>query len=40
MIVVFRVLTGITAYLVDYNWCLIKNNTFCIKFNTRKNTEI
>ena len=40
MIVVFRVLIGITVYLVDYNWYLIKNNTFCIKFNTRKNTEI
>ena len=40
MIVVFRVLTGITVYLVDYNWYLIKNNTFCIKFNTRKNSEI
>ena len=32
--------TGITVYLVYYNWYLIKNNIFCIKFNTHKNTEI
>ena len=27
---------GITVYLVYYNWYLVKNNIFCIKFNTRK----
>ena len=32
-IVAFTVFTGITLYLVYYNWSLIKNNT-------RKNTEI
>ena len=40
MIVVIVISTGITVYLVYYNWYLIKNNIFCIKFNTRKNTEI
>ena len=33
MIVVIVISTGITAYLVYYNWSLIK-------FNTRKNAEI
>ena len=27
MIVVLVISTGITVYLVDYNWSLIKNNT-------------
>ena len=27
MIVVFTIFTGITVYLVYYNWSLIKNNT-------------
>ena len=40
MIVVIVISTGITVYLVYYNWSLIKNNIFCIKFSTRKNTEI
>ena len=40
MIVVFIIFTGITVYLVYYNWCLIKNNVSCIKFNTHKETEI
>ena len=40
MIISFIISTGITVYLVYYNWYLIKNNIFCIKFNTRKNTEI
>ena len=40
MIVVFTIFTGITVYLVYYNWYLIKNNIFSIKFNTHKNTEI
>ena len=39
MIVAFTIFTGITVYLVYYNWYLIKN-IFCIKFNTHKNTEI
>ena len=40
MITAFTIFTGITVYLVYYNWYLIKNSIFCIKFNTRKNTEI
>ena len=39
-IVLMIIFTGITVYLVYYNWYLIKNNIFCIKFNTHKNTEI
>ena len=30
MIVVFTIFTGITIYLVYYNWSLIKNNVSCI----------
>ena len=40
MIVVFTIFTGITVYLVYYNWSLIKNNAFYIKFNTHKETKI
>ena len=40
MIVVIVISTGITVYLVYYIWSLIKNNISCIKFHTRKNTEI
>ena len=40
MIVVFTVFTEITIYFVYYNWSLIKNNVFCIKFNTLKETKI
>ena len=40
MIVVFTICTGITVYLVYYNWSLIKNNVSYIKFNTHKETEI
>ena len=40
MILVFTIFTGITVYLVYYNWCLIKNNVFCIRFNTHKETKI
>ena len=40
MIVVSTIFTGITIYFVYYNWPLIKNNVSCIKFNTRKETEI
>ena len=40
MIVVFTIFSGITAYLVYYNWSLIKNNISCIKFSTHRKTEI
>ena len=40
MIVDFTIFTGITVYLVYYNWYLIKNNIYCIKFNTHKETKI
>ena len=40
MIVVFIIFTGITIYFVSNNWSLIKNNVFCIKFNTHEETEI
>ena len=40
MIVVCTILTGITIYFVYYNWSLIKNNVFCIKFGTHKETKI
>ena len=33
IIVAFTIFTGITVYLVYYNW-------FFIRYNTRKNTEI
>ena len=36
MIEVFTIFTEITIYFIYYNWSLIKNNVFCIKFNTRK----
>ena len=36
MIVAFIGFTGIIAYLIYYNWSLIKNNISCIKFNTHK----
>ena len=39
MIVVFTIFAGFTIYFVYYNWCLIKNNVSCIKFNTRKETQ-
>ena len=39
-IVLMILVTGITVYLVYYNWSLIKNNVSCIKFNTRKETKI
>ena len=40
MIVVFTIFTGFTIYFVYYNWALIKNNVFCIEFNTHKETKI
>ena len=39
-IVVFTIFTGITIYFVYYNRSLIKNNVFCIKYNTHKETKI
>ena len=36
MIVAFTIFTGITVYLVYYNWSLINNNIYCIKFDNRK----
>ena len=40
IIVVLTIFTGITIYFVYYNWFLIKNNVFCIKFNTFRETKI
>ena len=40
MIVVFTIFTGVTVYLVYYNWSLIKNDISCIKFYTHKENEI
>ena len=40
LMIVFTIFTGITVYLVYYNWSLIKNNIPCIKFNTHKETKI
>ena len=40
MTAVFTIFTGITIYFVYYNWSLIKNNIFCTKFNTHKETLI
>ena len=39
MIVAFTISTGITVYLVYYNWSLINNNIYCIKFNNRKKNK-
>ena len=36
MIVVFTIFTWITVYLNYYNWSLINNNIYCIKFSTHK----
>ena len=40
MMVVFKIFTEITVYLVYYNWSLIRNNIYCIKFNNRKKAKI
>ena len=37
--VIFIIFTGITIYFVSYNWSLIKNNVFCIKFSNHKETK-
>ena len=39
MIIVFTIFIGITVYLVYYNWSLINNNIYCIKFNNRKKNK-
>ena len=39
MIVAFTIFTGISVYLVYYNWSLINNNIYCIKFNNRKKNK-
>ena len=39
MMEAFTIFTGITVYLVYYNWTLINNNIYCIKFNNRKKTK-
>ena len=39
MMVIFIIFIGITIYFVYYNCSLIKNNAFCIKFNTHKETK-
>ena len=36
MTVVFTIFTGVTIYLVHYNWSFIKNKVFCIKSNAYK----
>ena len=48
MIAAFKISTGITVYLVYYNWSLINNNSnnnnnnniHCIKFNNYKKIKI
>ena len=39
MIAVFTIFTGITVYLVYYNWSLINNNIYFIKFSTHKKKQ-
>ena len=39
MIVAFTNSTGITIYLLYYNWSLINNNIHCIKFNNHKKNK-
>ena len=41
MKVVFAIFTGITIYLVYYNWSLINknNNIYCIKFSTHRKKQ-
>ena len=40
IIVVFTTFTGITTYVVYYNWSLNKNNVSFIKFGTHIETKI
>ena len=43
MIIAFTISTGITVYLVYYNWSLVNNNNNnniqCIKFNNYKKNK-
>ena len=39
MTIAFTVFTRITVYLVYYNWSLMNNNIFCIKFNNHKKNK-
>ena len=39
MMIAFTIFTGITVYLVYYNWSLINENIHCIKFNNRKKNK-
>ena len=39
LIVAFTIFTGITVYLVYYNWSLINNNIYCIKYNNCKKNK-
>ena len=36
MTIAFTIFTGITVYLIYYNWSLINNDIHCIKFNNHK----
>ena len=39
MMIAFTIFTGITVYLVYYNWSLINNNISFTKFNNRKKNK-
>ena len=39
MIVAFTIFTGITIYLVHYNWCLINNNNSNNNNNNNDNDD-
>ena len=39
MSIAFTIFTGITVYLVYYNWSLINNNIHCIKLNNHKKNK-
>ena len=39
MMAILIIFIGITVYFVYYNWSFIKNNAFCIKFTTHKETK-
>ena len=39
MMAILIIFIGITVYFVYYNWSFIKNNAFCIKLTTHKETK-
>ena len=39
MMLIFIIFIGTTIYFVYYYWSFIKNNDFCITFNTHKETK-